>query len=328
MAVLALESLGINPDPILKECKISKLSLLNPVGRIPVEKETRFWKLAVEVADDPQLPIRMSASVPFGTFSLLDYIGASCQSVYEAMEMFTRYASVVYGNWHSALSETQEGVCFDLGVDGDADESKHSTEFGLSVLLDRLKRFANDSTLIPIKAIHFRHQFEGQLSAYTEVLGVEPSFGQTSDRIFFDVVVKTLPCRNSNSLVLGSLLKLADGMFSKLPGNSAQSSSELSTQIKKYIIEQITLGNPEIGNIAKSVAMSSRTLQRKLNEQGQSLRGIVNETKQELAAELLANPKLSLEEIGMMLGYSNYSAFNRAFKAWHKVTPATFRKRI
>jgi len=324
MALAALEKIGVDPAPFLKEAQISHVKLMNPIGRVSIKKERHFWKIATEATSDPLLGLRLAEHVPFGAYPLLEYIGASCHSLYQALVFFSKYGQVVYGCWHPRLVESKNSIRFDLGTEGSPENSRHADEFGLALMVKRLKHFSG--TDVPLKAVQFRHHLTGDIQEYKKIFLVDVSFEQEESSLLFDSSIKNIPCKSADQFLLGSLLKLAEKVFQKLPTEERFAESNLISQVTSIIGKDLALGEPQIDKIASAVGMSGRSLQRKLEEEGTTLSQLVVQVRKEVASELLKNVNLPYEEIALSLGYSTASAFNRAFKQWFKMSPSEFRK--
>jgi AraC-like DNA-binding protein len=324
MAVLALEFIGADTDSILAEIEVSKVSLMNPLLRIPIIKEHKFWKLAFEKTSNPHLALEMAKQVPFGAFPLLEYIGASSKSLMQSLLFFNKYAKVVYGDWNPTMTEGKKIIEINLGTVGNPDSYRYTNEFGFGLLINRLKYFGVSK--VPLKKVHFRHSLMGSQKEYESFFGAKVLFNQSQDCLFFDREIKNIPCKNSDNYMLGSLLSLAEKILSQLTKKPHEEEGELIFLLRGAIKEQLTLGEPNIHETAKQCGLSSRTLQRRLEHRGTSLSQLVTTIRKELALQFLKNSKLTHEEIALTLGYSTLSAFNRAFKLWFKMTPSQYKK--
>lgn len=85
-------------------------------------------------------------------------------------------------------------------------------------------------------------------------------------------------------------------------------------------------GDPSLVRVAKKVALSPRTLQRRLNEYGVDFKKLTDDTRRRFAMKYLKDRNNTLTQIAFLLGYSEVSAFNRAFKRWTGSTPLKYRK--
>jgi AraC-like DNA-binding protein len=89
----------------------------------------------------------------------------------------------------------------------------------------------------------------------------------------------------------------------------------------------MTAGEVELDAVARRLATTPRTLQRRLARAGTSFESLRDGARREAAVLYLADTALSIGEIGYLLGYSEPAAFHRAFKRWHGTTPQAFRAR-
>jgi AraC-like DNA-binding protein len=87
----------------------------------------------------------------------------------------------------------------------------------------------------------------------------------------------------------------------------------------------IAQGEPEVAAVARALATSDRSLQRRLQEEGTSFRGVVDDARRELAVGYLGDRRMTVAEVAYLLGYSEASAFVRAFKRWTGKTPGEMR---
>ena len=99
-------------------------------------------------------------------------------------------------------------------------------------------------------------------------------------------------------------------------------------QVRKEIIRDLHGGEALRDTIANRLNMSPRTLQRRLEENGIAYAELLDEVRAELAKNKLQNSELSLAEIGFLLGFSEQSSFNRAFKRWTGKTPREYQREV
>ena len=102
--------------------------------------------------------------------------------------------------------------------------------------------------------------------------------------------------------------------------------SKLAYDVEALIKDALPSGIPSIHQIAAHVGMSNRTLTRRLSETGVSYRDLIQKTQEAISKDLLKNSSRTIAEIAFETGFSEQSAFNRAFKRWTGKAPAEFRK--
>jgi AraC-like DNA-binding protein len=100
----------------------------------------------------------------------------------------------------------------------------------------------------------------------------------------------------------------------------------LREMIHDAIAQSLSDGVPKMPAVARRLGQSERTLQRRLGEEGLSFQKLVDDARRELAEGLLAKSHYSLAEVAFLTGFSEQSAFNRAFKRWMNQTPAAYRE--
>ncbi|MEO1025446.1 MAG: AraC family transcriptional regulator [Pseudomonadota bacterium] len=102
----------------------------------------------------------------------------------------------------------------------------------------------------------------------------------------------------------------------------------LQTQTKGEIARALSEGLPKMADIARGLGLSARSFHRRLAEQELSFQTLTEETRREIAVNMLREDQYALSEIAFLTGYSEQSAFNRAFKRWTGETPANYRKAL
>ncbi|MBN8633314.1 MAG: helix-turn-helix domain-containing protein [Rhodobacterales bacterium] len=130
----------------------------------------------------------------------------------------------------------------------------------------------------------------------------------------------TLPFAGHNPDLLAILDPSLTASLSEIVAQSA-----LPEQVKILIKRRIASGKPEIGDVARELGMSERSLQRRIAEHGASYRSLLEEARQELGRHLLADGRNRPDEIAFLLGFQDKGSFYRAFRGWEGVTPATWR---
>ena len=154
---------------------------------------------------------------------------------------------------------------------------------------------------------------------------------------YFSLNVQQYFMGNSTRLTLS--LDVADEL---LPGNNEElaafsdqliaryikslSEHNLITRVKKAIVGYLPSGEATVDKAALDLYMSTRTLQRSLQQEGSSFHGLLNEARMELAMDYVTDPKMDLTEIAFLLGFSEQSSFSRSFKRWTGKSPAQQRK--
>jgi AraC-like DNA-binding protein len=115
------------------------------------------------------------------------------------------------------------------------------------------------------------------------------------------------------------LLRNAEEIAARLP-----KPNDVVSDLRRILLTRLAQGDSSIEALARSMATSVRSLQRRLASIGTSYQAVLDSIRREAAGEYLADRALSISEVGYLLGYSEPAAFHRAFKRWHGSTPQEF----
>ncbi|MEH2184414.1 helix-turn-helix domain-containing protein [Nostoc sp.] len=175
---------------------------------------------------------------------------------------------------------------------------------------------------MPLK-VGFQHSLPEEISAYHRLFRAPVEFAQPINEIVFDSTFLSSPLLKSDPGLGRVLDRYIEDLLAKLP----QSGSFIDG-VRREISIQLRGGNLEVETIAKRLGFVSRTLQRKLKEAGTSYQELLDETRQSLSIYYLQEQQMAVSEVAFLLGFSEASAFYRAFKRWTGTTPSEFRRTL
>jgi len=109
---------------------------------------------------------------------------------------------------------------------------------------------------------------------------------------------------------------------------NSSSPAWLIQDVKRLLAASFQKGTPGLKGIAKELGMSPRTLQRRLGEHGASYHSLLDEVRRDLSRNYLLESEMALGEVAYLLGFSEVSAFHRAFRRWTGLTTKDYRRRF
>ena len=169
-------------------------------------------------------------------------------------------------------------------------------------------------------AVHFQHRAPSSTEAHVRWFGCPVHFSAEEDIM----VVGREDLERSNHLADEGISRF---LLSNLDEQvAALEDDTLENQVRRTVSQSLSSGVPKMTTVARRLAMSERTLQRRLAERDLSFKHLVESTQRQLAENLLHHSAYSLSEVAFLTGFSEQSAFNRAFKRWFDQTPTTFRQ--
>ena len=260
------------------------------------------------------LGVRMAAETPIGSYPLLDYLILTSGSVGEGIKQLKRYFRLVGAPVTFDIREDEDPIIVMVS----AADNTLSIEFSVSLGVLHFREEA-ESRYDP-EFIAFAHKLddvaEVERILECEVRSPAPWSGWTLKRSAWD-----LPLRRRDSQLQKLLEKQADEMIGRIPAVDG-----VGFDVRRALTKRVAGGEVTITSVARELATTPRTLQRRLAAAGLSFQDLVEQTRQEIAEKYLTNVSLSIAEVSYLLGYSEPSALHRAFKRWKGMTPQEFRE--
>jgi AraC-like DNA-binding protein len=268
----------------------------------------------------PGFAVRVGQQMKIEDYGVLGLSWRTCSKVREIFDRSERYFKLLSNtyNW-----EVRDGEAFTeiiLNRQTNRRGMQLSSEASLSATVVVVKAMSEEN-ITPIK-VRFKHRAPGDITSHKEAFNCPIFFDQPQYAISYkteDLNLKTAKADASiNSYLLQQVDEKTKGI--KIPG------SRLVRDIEALIKDALPTGIPSIHHIADLTAMSNRTLTRRLSEAGVTYRDLIRKTQETIAIDMLRNTKQSIGEIAFLTGFTEQSAFNRAFKKWTDQVPSEFRK--
>ncbi len=169
------------------------------------------------------------------------------------------------------------------------------------------------------KSVHFVHSEHDHIEQYESFFGCEVIFNSSFNGVVIRTESLSLPLINHNKEILSLLCNHAEVQLTE---HKALASL---TIIREYLVDQLPTKVPSLTNVAEHLGISVRQLQRKFQKEQTNLTELLEIVRRNLAIAYLTQTDHKISYIATMLGYSEQSAFQRAFKRWTDTTPQSFR---
>lgn len=315
--VRGLGALGFDPEPVVERLGFTLEDLevrADEDSRISVDTLARFWDLAVEVTGDASIGVRIGALARLDLFEVLGDVARSSATLAEALFKTSRYIEL----W-------SDGIALSLLVEGDRAQISYrshgvprhycSGDLIMTALLVLSRELAG-LRLVPSEA-RFAHARPANRLSYLEVFGVDPTFESGDCAMVFPPEFLMVPVLPSGS------------PLSSLPVDSGDppASFGLARKVKRVLTSELRGGNPMMDNVAAQLGVHPKTLTRRLRQEGTTHSELLDSTRRDLAWRYLSLSGLGVTEVAFLLGFSDASAFNKAFRRWFGEAPQSFRAR-
>ena len=316
---------GVSTDAALSAAGIDPAFRVSPGERVPGSRVERLWSFAVDQTGDSLVGLHMAETYNPGALDILGYVILSCRNVGDALERFARYARLLNDGMRLELvREGKTAYCRCTYVEGIDNYLLRAPEHAIDATWGGLAREMRRLARTPLgaKAVWFRHAAPGRahLAEYTRVMGAPVRFGALEDRFIFPSEHLDQPLPSANPVLLEVFDQHARAA---LPVNGAEDSR--AEQVARVVSQKLKGSVPALHEVARELSMSSRNLQRALHDAGTSYQSLLDDVRRDLAIHHLANPATSAGQVGFLLGFSEPSAFHRAFRRWTGKTPSAFR---
>lgn len=317
----ALAALGFDPTLALTEAGVAWNDLqAADERRVPVDALTRFWSAAERITKDPCIGVRVGAHARLEMFGVLGCVAQASATLGDALLKTARYVKL----WNEAVSlsllvDEDQGQVWYRSL---APEPRHHCEGdAIMTILIVLSRELTGRHLVATEA-HFAHSAPADQSPYRDVFGAEPSFDRGRYALVFPPDVLMLPIATHDSELGETLSRQVSQLVDALPA-----AASFARDVRRVLAAELRGGNPMIDNVAAQLGMHPKTLTRRLKQEGTSHSELLDSLRRDLAERYVTVSDLSVTEVAFLLGFSDASAFNKAFRRWFGVAPLAFRER-
>lgn len=268
----------------------------------------------------PGFAIRVGQQMKIDDYGVLGLSWRTCSRVREIFERSERYFKLLSNTYNWEVQEGESISQIILNREAHNRGMQLSSEASLSATVVVIQAMS-EQKLGPLE-VCFKHNPPKDLTSFTEAFKCKINFNQPQYSISYRTIDLNLRTAKADASINEYLLKQVDEETKgiKIQGNKFVQDVELLIQ------DALPTGIPSIHHIADLTAMSNRTLTRRLSDAGVTYRDLIKKKQETIAMDMLRNTDQSIGEIAFLTGFSEQSAFNRAFKKWTGLTPSEFRK--
>jgi AraC-like DNA-binding protein len=262
-------------------------------------------------ARDPLFGVKAATQLGTSALELVDFLVRSSATFMQALQTTSRYRRLLHEALLFRVTATGEDTVVDCGLDVKAHPAL--LEFGVSLLALALRNTGYRGR----GAIYFAHAAPHELDAYQALLGMPVHFAASFTGGRFETTALERPIPAADPQLHALLVKHADTLLDRLPADDG-----VVTRVRTLVSGQLDRP-PNFDHVARQLRMSPRTLRRRLVQGGVSYQALVDDMRREIALRYVQH---DAEDLAFMLGFSDASAFRRAFKRWTGSTPRELRK--
>jgi AraC-like DNA-binding protein len=310
----------LDAEALLAQVELSPALLLAPQARVSVRQYSGLWRLVAQTLDDEffgQDTRRMKS----GSFAMLCHSLLNCKTLGQALERSLRFYALILDDIGGELARSGREARLELH-----DRSRaRQRQFAHEVLLMLLHGVACwlVGKRIPILRAEFAYPEPAYSAEYRTMYSTNLKFDAIRTAIVFDASYLELPIVQNERTVKEFLRLAPENILVKYKNGSS-----LAAKIRRRLRQSLPGDLPEFEGLAAEMNMTAATLRRRLHEDGTSYQSIKDQLRRDIAIGHLSHSKRSTMDIGLELGFSERSAFHRAFKKWTGASPGEFRRRL
>jgi len=293
----------------------------DPDVRVPEPTAEAAWRMAAAVTRDDAIGVHVAEALPRGALDLVEYAFRSSPSLASGLERLARYGRVLSDRVAARVDANGDGLRFLLRDTGTTDIHPARAEFGLATVL-RLARETTGSAIVP-HHVCFAHGAPFDPSEHERFFRAKVRFGAGSNMIVLSTADADRPLVGADAALAAIVRRRLE---KALVARDEPTSGSLGSRVRRLIVENLGQAPLTPDAAARLLAVSRRSLSRRLAEEGTSFKTILDEVRAEFARALLVDRSLTIADVAFFLQYSEPAAFHRSFRRWTGQTPGEFRR--
>ncbi|WP_372966174.1 AraC family transcriptional regulator [Marinobacter sp.] len=314
-------SYGVDVDTCLLGTGITRVDLSDGEVLITREQETRLIEnLMLALPDVPALGFRLGLQYNVATFGVWGFALRTCRTLRDAARTALRYLPL--STAYCQMYTLEEDGCFGIGLDP-APIPPHLRQFLLERDLATGVNLVKELSLsgLTICEAEFQGPPPDHADFIAETMGIAPRYQSKRNAMLVSAEAADRPLPTFSA----RLVRMLDDQC-RLQLEQRQTSG-LAGLVRQQILGPLGLV-ATLDEVAKTLAMSPRSLRRKLDQEGTSFRALVEEERSQAATQILSGSDMKLDELAIHLGYTDTASFTRAFRRWTGMSPGEYRKQL
>lgn len=318
----ACARLGLDTQQILKAAGVDEATVQDSDARIPIDQVDALWRSAYELSNDPDLGLHAIEVLPFGAYRVIDFLASSAPTIGAALARVSEYFPLISAAVRLPYSIGSREVTYALeGPHRASGLGRPYAEYTLAAIFLRTR--IGTRTQYRLIRVDFGFPRPPCVTEHERIFDCPVHFGAGVTQLVVAREMWDTPSTGGDPGLFSVLDAHARMLLDQLPKGD-----DVVARVREAIAAELRGGNPKLESIAKQLAMSPRTLQRRLREHGQIFNDVLDSMRFHAAKAYLSQRDIASAEVAFLLGFAAQSSFNHAFRRWSGQTPTTFRRGI
>lgn len=310
---------GADVAAITARHRIPSDALAAEDGRVPAKLLARMWEeVPLDVGDDA-FGLHLGEEAAHEHLALLTRLFDASATVGDAVHKLLDLQRLVNDVHPAVMLSRGDRTLLRMCTEGSPLRApRHATEFGFAWLVVIARR-ATGADLSPLH-VRFEHARPEDTREHRRVFRCPIDFASPASELEFSTAVLDLPHKSADPALSRILESYAHELAKRLP-----TSPTFAVRVKEVLVPRLA-ESPTIDDVAHALKLSARTVQRYLAREETTFADVLDDVRRSLAEAALADRSTSIAQVSHALGYSDQSAFHKAFVRWTGKTPGAFRK--
>jgi len=320
-----LSTQGVDPEALFAKAGLAWFEQSNQRAADLLELSDQFsqlWEQLALAAGDPLIGFRISAPDPLSWLGVLGHLMLASPTLRQAGDSLMRYMPLVSPVVRATIEPRLDRVRVGLNlVGGVRPVPQQRYDFTWNLLLGTLRFVGGRPALRPV-LVEYAYPPPAPEGAerYAKQFGCPVRFGAPANAVEFADADITAPIPTANPLVAEGLLRMLDERMVQAERTS------FAARVREMLPAMIDQGGALRDAVARRLAISERTLQRRLADEGTDFSTLVDEVRRTIAQQYLGSDRISVKNLSYKLGFSDPSAFHRACLRWFGKAPGEFQQ--
>ncbi|MDH5655377.1 MAG: AraC family transcriptional regulator, partial [Spirochaetia bacterium] len=314
----ASKNLEIDTARLLADCNLDASILSKPENRFNLNQYDKLIKKAVELSGDNQFGLHLGKAFNVGTGNVVTFMIYNCSNLLEAIKKYIEYQKVVGEaiTYEFSILNEQAKISVSLTSD-DIQNNRHILEAEIMGIYSIGKDIINGK--LKLSEVHFNSDKPEHIDEYVANFQCPIKWNMPESSLIFEKKYLSFPLKQANNSLMTMLESQARSILKRLSG-----AETYTDKVIKILCENKLSNDLTIESVARKIPISVRGLQMKLKNENTGFQQIFNDIRKQISISHLKENSASITEISYLLGFSDPSSFQKAFKKWTGKSPGKF----
>ncbi|MDB4988154.1 MAG: AraC family transcriptional regulator [Myxococcaceae bacterium] len=311
---------GAEPEQLLRDCEIEPERLVDLREMLSLKEANLLVETAMTATSEPALGLVIGTRAPLHMLQMVGHLMLAQTTLRHAFTVLTRYSTLLAQGVHWTLREVGPEAHFSFDFEARAgDGSRCAADYAMAMARRVGRHFL--CSMGELTKAQFKHTAPPYLQLYSDIFQCPVLFDQNVNALTFPREYLDREQPHADSFVRAHLRYAADRLLAE-----RKNAHGIVRRLKALLCQEEDLSKVTLRYVAPQLGTSVHTLRRSLADAGVTLSALLAETRCALARDYLRRPGVSVPETAVLLGFSERTAFDRAFRRWTGQTPAQFIK--